>query len=83
MVSLPKDFVAIKYPGYFWNLKEQKLYTMKITGVLRPLVKPKPNFFNHYRDIYRISHNGQHRSIEVSTLKNLKAKNSVIPMEAS
>lgn len=83
MVSLPTDFVATRYPGYFWNLKEQKLYTMKVTGVLRPLVKPLPSFFNHYRDIYKVSHNGKRRTMEVSTLKKLKAKDSVIPMEAS
>ena len=25
MVTLPKDFVATQYNGYFWNLKEQRL----------------------------------------------------------
>ena len=48
MVTLPKDFVAIKFPGYFWNIKEQRLYSMKVTGVLRPLAGPyTPNHFNH------------------------------------
>jgi hypothetical protein len=34
MVTLPKDFVATKHDGYFWNLKEQKLYSIKVGGTL-------------------------------------------------
>ena len=61
MVTLPKDFVAIKFPGYFWNIKEQRLYSMKVTGVLRPLAGPyTPNHFNHLlAPAYRISINGK------------------------
>jgi hypothetical protein len=85
MVTLPKDFVAIKHPGYFWHLKEQKLYSMKVTGILRPLAGPyKPNYFNHYDcPMYQISVNGRKRHIGIDYLKKLKAANSTIPMEAT
>lgn len=35
MVTLPKDFVATKYPGYFWNVVDKKLYSLKVTGELK------------------------------------------------
>lgn len=41
MVTLPKDFVATRYPGYFWNVVERKLYTLKVTGELRPMHSAK------------------------------------------
>lgn len=83
MVTLPKDFVATKYNGYFWNLKEQKLYSLKVTGVLRPLAGPyKPNSFNHWSSPgYQVSVNGDKRSILLDYLKNLKSVNSVIKVE--
>jgi len=37
MIVFPKAFVKIHHPGYFWNVDEHALYTMKVTGVLRPL----------------------------------------------
>ena len=80
MVTLPSDFVAIHYPGYFWNIRQQRLYTMKVTGVLRPLVKPKPNIFNDFKDDYRLSVNGQTRYVSMNYLKTLQHKNSVIPV---
>ena len=81
MVTLPSNFVATKYPGYFWNLKEQKLYTMKISGVLRVLKKSLPNQWNFFKESYRISHQGHRRTLEVSYLKTLVDKNSIIPLE--
>lgn len=83
MVTLPKDFVATRYNGYFWNLKEQKLYSLKVTGVLRPLAGPyEPNSFNHWSSPgYQVSVNGDKRSILLDYLKNLKSVNSVIKVE--
>lgn len=37
MVILPPPFVKTKYEGYFWNLSDKKLYSLKIDGVLKPL----------------------------------------------
>lgn len=81
MVTLPNEFVSTKYPGYFWNLKEKKLYTMKVSGVLRPLKKPLPNFYNHFADAYTVSVNGRRRGMFIDYLSKLTAKNSVIPVE--
>ena len=84
MVTLPKDFVAIKYPGYFWHLTEKRLYSVKIGGILRPLAKPSPpNYWNRGVSMYRLSVSGSHRYIAVEKLKLLKPKNSIIPVEKS
>jgi hypothetical protein len=32
MVVMPDEFVATRYPGYFWNTDDQKLYSIKVTG---------------------------------------------------
>lgn len=82
MVTLPKDFVAIKHPGYFWNLKEKKLYSMKVTGVLRPLAGPYTlNPFNHWSSGYQISVDGSKRYVYMDYLNRLRPANSTIPME--
>ena len=82
MVTLPKDFVATKYPGYFWNLKEQKLYSIKVTGTLRPLAGPSnPTHFNRFTTAYKVSVNGQHRTLHLDSLQKFKPANSVIPLE--
>jgi len=74
MVTLPKEFVATRYPGYFFNTKDDQLYSMKIDGVLKPLRFYKPNRFNHL-DIY------------LTTLKSgdrdLEDTNVTIPVKAT
>ena len=82
MVKFPKEFVAIKYPGYFWNLNEQKLYSIKISGMLHPLSGPyTPNVFNNFTTGYTVSVKGRKRIVDIEYLKNLKPADSVIPLE--
>ena len=84
MVTLPKDFVATKHDGYFWNLKEQKLYSIKVGGTLRRLAGPrKPNPFNHYIEGYQVSVQGKKRIMALATLQKLKAADSIIKVEKS
>ena len=71
MICLPKEFVETKYPGYFWHTGQQKLYTLKVTGVLRPLVKPKISKFNKYQDVYQVSVNGKKRYLYMDYLRRL------------
>ena len=80
MVTLPKEFVATKYPGYFWNIADQKLYSVKVTGMLKPLAKVFPNQFNHFREGFCVSVRGQKRVLELSYLKTLKPMPSVFPV---
>lgn len=73
MIVFPKEYVKTKYAGYFWNVEEKKLYTIKVTGVLRPMKLCKGGFFHGY-DIkpgYRISVNGVHHSLSLRYLNTL------------
>lgn len=82
MVTLPPEYTATKYFGYFWNTKEQRLYSIKMGGILRPMVLTKPNFWNKLdQPVYRVSVNGQKRWLDVGYLKKLTTQNSTIPVE--
>lgn len=77
MVTLPKDFVMTRCPGYFWNVVEKKLYSIKVTGELRPMKFDKGGRF-YGRDIvpgYRISVNGQKHKLTMEYLSKLKPVN--------
>ena len=74
MVRLPKQFVATKYPGYFWNTDEKKLYSLKVTGELRPIKFNRGGLF-YGRQVmpgYPISVNGKRRTYTMEYLGSLK-----------
>lgn len=73
MVTLPKNFVATRFPGYFWNTVELKLYSIKVTGQLRPLKFSRGGTF-HGRQIkpgYSVSVNGVRRLYPLDQLEKL------------
>ena len=80
MITFLPFFTAIKYPGYFWNVKEKKLYSLKPSGELRPLPLIDANRHKHGQAGYRISVNGKRKYIYESTLYKLKLKDSEIPV---
>lgn len=80
-VIMPEEFVATKYPGYFWNVKTKQLFTAKL-GVLRQLKVSLPNRWNRLNGpAYRISHEGVRRTMTVAQLSKLAPKASVFPVE--
>ena len=81
MISFPNEFTATKLPGYFWNVKTQTLYSIKVSGILHELSKQKPNHWNHYRNAYQVSHKGKTRYLDIDYLRSLKIVNSTIPVE--
>lgn len=80
MITLPKEFVSTKYPGYFWNIQEEKLYSVKVHGALKPMVMQKPNFWNHGQANYQVSVGGKKRYLFLSDLKKLKPKREKYPI---
>lgn len=73
MVSLPEGFTATKYPGYFWHVPTQSLYSLKVDGILKPLKISGPNHFNKWHEPgYRVSVEGQRRVLWLSYLQKLK-----------
>lgn len=81
MVTLPPEFIATKYPGYFWNDVENKLYSIKISGELKPLKHVDPNYFNGWScGGYRVSVRGRYKSLHDDYLDNLERSDSQIPV---
>ena len=77
MVTLPVEFVATRFPGYFWNVEEQKLYSIKVTGELKPMAFQKGGTFGWVKvePGYQISVKGQKRRYTMKYLTALKATN--------
>ena len=83
MVTLPLEFVATKYPGYFWNLDTRTLFSLKVTGVLRELKKVHPNRFSRITESgYYVSVRGAKKFLPLSYLLSLVPKDSRIPVES-
>jgi hypothetical protein len=74
MVTLPVDFVATNAPGYFWNVKEKKLYSIKVTGLLKPLAFHKGGTFYgvSHKPGYQISIRGRKRTLTLDYLNSLQ-----------
>lgn len=81
MITLPPEYKAIrKFPGYFWNTNEQKLYSIKNGGILKPL-KPA-NHLSGYGPCdphYQVSINGNRRYIFLHKLDKLLVDPYEIP----
>ncbi len=79
MVTLPIDFVATRYPGYFWNVTEKKLYSLKVTGELKPMAFFKGGTFYGVRHDpgYKISVNGVRRKYTMDYLNKLTATSKI------
>lgn len=89
-VTLPEEFVAIKYQGYFWHLGEQKLYSLKIGGELKRM-KTRSFYinWNHQKfknkrgdkvgePCYTLSVNGKRKQILVEDLMMVTPKETKI-----
>lgn len=72
MITFPPEFVVTKFPGYFWNTKTQRLYTMKVSGELREMRYNRPNQWNNYREGYQVSYRGVRRFYTIQYLKTLQ-----------
>lgn len=84
MIKLPADFIATKYPGYFFNAFEDRLYSMKVDGVLKPIQFIRPNYFNKLHRTeggYRISVKGVRKFLSIESLRKLKDHNATIPVK--
>lgn len=79
MVTLPKEFTSAYYPGYYWNVAERVLYSLKVDGILKPLKKVHPSYFNQITESgYRVSVKGRYRFIPMSKLMKLSIEDSEV-----
>lgn len=78
MITFPAEYVATKYPGYFWNTNTDKLYSIKVTGALRPLAFAKKSYWVPEAG-YQVSVNGKKRMLKLSYLRTLSPSPTVFP----
>lgn len=79
-VTLPHNFIAIRYPGYFWNTDDQSLYSLKREGILRKLRIRYPNKFNRMAvPYYQLSVGGRKKLVTQDYLNKLTPTESKIP----
>jgi len=76
MISLPSELKAIlKFPGYFYRESDDKLFSIKIGGDLRPLKHKKcpPMSWNDFQGFsgWELSKNGRKYNIPDSKIKTL------------
>lgn len=79
MVRLPEGFMKTKYPGYFYNYEDNKLYSIK-SGILKPLKHIKGGwvlgFYQHKRIFvepgYSVSVEGRKMKVSDKYLNSLK-----------
>lgn len=84
MVRLPEEFIATKFPGYFFNTANKTLYSLKVSGELRALPLHKPSHWNRLKTpAYRVSVKGNRRVYLQVELERLAAKprqDEIIPV---
>jgi hypothetical protein len=78
MINFPPEFVATRYPGYYWNIEKQTLYSIKVTGELREMERSKPCRFNHMFDGYKISVKGFRTGYTMDYLRKLTPSDTVV-----
>lgn len=83
MITLPPQFAATCYPGYYWNVIERKLYSIKVSGILTPIKYTKASAFTEGREGYRVSVGGQRRWLTLPYLRTLDLTDKFIPVEPS
>lgn len=74
MITFPEEFVTTNLPGYFWNTKTQRLFSIKVTGELRELKFQPANMWNNFRAGYRVSRKGRKRVFTLDYLKSLNSQ---------
>jgi len=96
MVQLEPQFIATKFPGYFFNPDDNKLYSLKVDGILKPLSFYTPNHFNRIGTAYVKLQNqnrvnvtggfycsvkGKKRFYALEELQDLQQHEAVIPVK--
>lgn len=95
-IRFPEGYVALKgFPGYFWNANTQHLYTMKVTGELRPLAVQFANwrmlrklrhtavgrFISADDPYFVVSRAGKRRTMSIPYIKGILDYNHIIPFK--
>lgn len=94
MIQLPNTLTPVRYPGYYWCVKEHKLYSIKVQGVLRELKRRSPVKYgakgwrpSRFSRIgqeahYVVSFKSRDKYLFVKDLRKLTLEPQVLPLPA-
>ena len=89
MITFPAGFIAIRYPGYFFHPASNQLYSIKISGELKPLARTKywdrygrNSGLIHGEAGYTVSCKGKRHFMPLRDLKTLRPNAYEIPIHA-
>jgi hypothetical protein len=76
MITIPNQFKETRIPGYFWNIDQKELYSVK-RGTLSKLAKQttKPEPGKKIRHYYSISHCGKKFAVCADEFTHIKHLN--------
>ncbi len=82
MIVLPVGLTPIKFPGYFWDIENDVLYSAKC-GTLKPLKMYWQRYNNGTKTSrvfphYKISHAGHHHTLSLKYLKALTLEDNEV-----
>ena len=78
-IAFNPNFVAVKqYPGYFWHVVEEQLYSIK-SGRLKKIKMYSANRWITFGDYYIASQNSRKRYLAVDRLKKLQREQYELP----
>lgn len=93
MIYFPETLTPVPLcPGYFWDVKKEKLFSLKVGGVLKELAvktghqamfrHPGATFLgiNVGDKFYKVSVNGRNRYLPVASLKKLEIVHYKMPV---
>lgn len=95
MITFPEGFVKLQYPGYFWDVYNKKLYSIKTDGRLKELklykgyhgISKSTGSLIDIPDGYMLSVNGGRRNISLDYLMQLGYSSEIdmlyIPTQSS
>lgn len=75
MITFPEHFKAIKgFPGYYWNIEEEHIYSIKIGGILRRIKKYQPSYYSMNKGLvvpyFQLSKNGKTHYLAIDRIEN-------------
>jgi len=84
MNTLPSELIALpSYHGYFWHPTKLQLYSLKVTGTLKPLTRKKSGYYQgvYFPSGYYVSKGGRRRFFSIDDLKRLTKHDYQVPYE--
>jgi hypothetical protein len=86
MITLPKSFAPIDYPGYFWCTERKKLFSIKVTGQIKELTLYRPDvlsarYKNMTGDYYILSHENKPVWVSRNSLTMSRVKDVELPVK--